>query len=60
MIIYIMDLNPQSIHKEIENSGQVEKYVMSEETYSQLPENFRKWKHNFLIENPHIKNSLTG
>jgi hypothetical protein len=60
MIISIADLNPGSILKEIENSNQVEKYVMSEETYDNLPENFRKWKHHFLIENPQIKNSLTG
>ena len=33
---------------------------MSEETYDALPENFRKWKHQFLIDNPQIKNSLTG
>lgn len=29
MTIYIMDLNPNSIHKEIENTGQIEKYIMS-------------------------------
>ena len=33
---------------------------MSEETYEQRPDNFRKWKHKFLLENPQIKNSLTG
>ena len=30
MIISIADLNPASILKEIENSNQIEKYVMSE------------------------------
>ena len=60
MTIYIMDLNPNSIHKEIENTGQIEKYVMSEETYDQLPENFRKWKKNFLEEHPQVKNSFTN
>jgi hypothetical protein len=60
MTVFIYDLNPNSIHKEIENEGQIQKYTMSEETYNQLPENFRKWKHNFLVENPSIKNSLTG
>ena len=37
MIVHIMDLNPNSIHKEIENVAQIEKYVMSEETYDSLP-----------------------
>jgi len=60
MIIAITDLNPTSILKEIENTGQIEKYVMSEETYSQLPENFRKWKHDFLVENPQIKATFSG
>lgn len=60
MIISITDLNPGSILKEIENTNQVEKYVMSEEAYNQLPDNFRKWKHKFLLEHPQIKNSLTG
>lgn len=44
MTVFIMDLNPNSIHKEIENTAQIDKYVMSEETYNSLPENFRKWK----------------
>lgn len=49
MIISIMDLNPASILKEIENNNQIEKYIMSEESYNNLPDNFRKWKHNFLL-----------
>ena len=60
MVVSISDLNPASILKEIENSNQVEKYTMSEETYEALPENFRKWKHQFLVENPQITNSLGG
>ena len=60
MIVAISDLNPNSILKEIENTNQIEKYVMSEETYEQLPDNFRKWKHQFLIDNPHVKQSLSG
>jgi tubulin-folding cofactor B len=48
MIVQVIDLNPNSIHKEIENVGQVQKYVMSEETYEKLPENFRKWKAKFI------------
>lgn len=60
MIISVIDLNPASIHKEIENNSTIEKYVMSEETYNQLPDNFRKWKHSFLLENPQVKQSLSG
>jgi tubulin-folding cofactor B len=60
MIISVMDLNPSSILKEIENNTQIEKYVMSEETYNALPDNFRKWKHQFLLENPQVKHSLSG
>jgi hypothetical protein len=37
MIISVIDLNPNSILKEIESNTQIEKYIMSEETYSQLP-----------------------
>jgi hypothetical protein len=36
MIVLISDLNPASIHKEIENVNQVEKYTMSEEAYNAL------------------------
>lgn len=36
MIVHINDLNPASIHKEIENVNQVEKYTMSEESYNAL------------------------
>ena len=60
MIVHILDLNPNSIHKEIENITQIEKYVMSEETYEALPENFRKWKKSFLANNPHLVNPYTG
>jgi tubulin-folding cofactor B len=60
MIVHILDLNPNSIHKEIENIGQIEKYMMSEETYDSLPESFRKWKKEFLLHNPHLVNPLNG
>ncbi len=44
MIIRVTDLNPNSIHKELENFDAVEKYVMSDEDYDKLPVSFRKWK----------------
>ena len=37
MIILVLDLNPNSIHKEIENFEGVEKYMMSEEDYDKMP-----------------------
>lgn len=40
--IYVMDLNPNSITKELEDLSQVEKYMMSEEDYAKLPSIFRK------------------
>ena len=43
-IITVIDMNPFSIHKEIEDLASVEKYKISEQDYDNLPENFRKWK----------------
>lgn len=48
MVLYVIDSNPNSILKQIESTEGVEKYVMSEEDYDKLPENFRKWKKNFI------------
>ena len=52
MVLYVIDSNPNSILKQIESMEGVEKYVMSEEDYDKLPENFRKWKKNFIQNNP--------
>ena len=54
MVLYVLDLNPSSIHKEIESFEGVEKYVISEEDYNNLPENFRKWKQNQMKNNPKL------
>jgi len=35
--IYVVDLNPNSLTKELEDLSQIEKYVMSEEDYDKLP-----------------------
>lgn len=51
-IILVMDLNPNSIHKEIEDLASIQKYMISEEDYEKLPENFRKWKKQLLEKNP--------
>jgi hypothetical protein len=37
MVLYVIDSNPASIHKEIESFEGVEKYVISEEDYDKLP-----------------------
>lgn len=52
MIIFVTDSNPNSILKQIESLEGFEKYVMSEQEYDKLPENFRKWKKNFLQNHP--------
>lgn len=54
MVLYVIDLNPSSIHKEIESFEGVEKYVISEEDYEKLPENFRKWKQEMIKKNPQL------
>lgn len=60
--IYVMDLNPNSLTKELEDLSQVEKYIMSEEDYDKLPSffycnmllfkkkivSFRKFKKDFI------------
>jgi tubulin-specific chaperone B len=54
MVLFVVDLNPASIHKEIESFEGVEKYVISEEDYDKLPENFRKWKKEMIKKHPHL------
>jgi tubulin-specific chaperone B len=54
MVLSVIDLNPASIHKEIESFEGVEKYVISEEDYDRLPENFRKWKKEMVRQHPHL------
>jgi tubulin-folding cofactor B len=50
--IHVMDLNPNSIHKEIEDLAKIEKYTISEDDYEKLPGNFRKWKKHLLKTYP--------
>eukprot|EP01025_Chloroclados_australasicus_P005937 TRINITY_DN1193_c0_g1_i5.p2 TRINITY_DN1193_c0_g1~~TRINITY_DN1193_c0_g1_i5.p2 ORF type:complete len:250 (-),score=11.88 TRINITY_DN1193_c0_g1_i5:244-993(-) len=47
-IIHIIDLDPSSLTKEIENLESVPKYVMSDEDYDQREDTFRKFKKNIL------------
>lgn len=53
-IIHVLDMNPNSIHKEIEDLASIEKYVISEEDYDKIPENFRKWKKHLMETNPDL------
>ena len=39
--IHVIDLDPHSITKELEDLSQVEKYVMSEDDYNKLPSSFQ-------------------
>lgn len=54
-VILVMDSNPNSIHKEIEDMSSIEKYKISEEDYDKLGDNFKKWKKDFLEKNPQFK-----
>lgn len=47
-VILVIDSNPNSIHKEIEDMSSVAKYKISEEDYDKLGDNFKKWKKDFL------------
>jgi hypothetical protein len=50
--IHCIDLDPNSITKELEDLSQVEKYMISEEDYDKLPDNFRKFKEKLLKAHP--------
>ena len=46
-----MDLNPNSVLKDLEDVSKVEKYNISEEDYDKLPDNFRKFKQKLIESN---------
>ena len=46
--IHILDLDPNSVLKDMEDCSQVEKYVMSEEDYNKLPVSVMKFKQKFI------------
>ena len=46
--IHILDLNPHSVLKDLEDVSQVEKFEISEEDYDKLPDNFRKFKQKVI------------
>jgi tubulin-folding cofactor B len=53
--IHCLDLDPNSITKDLEDVSKVEKYVMKDEDYDKLPDSFRKFKENHLKNNPDLK-----
>lgn len=53
-IIHCIDEDPHSIVREIENFEMVEKYVMSDEDYDNLPMNVRKFKKMLKKNNPEL------
>ena len=42
--IHVIDLDPNSVCKSIEDLSSIEKYIISEADYDSLPDNFRKFK----------------
>eukprot|EP01015_Nassula_variabilis_P013166 TRINITY_DN2085_c0_g1_i5.p1 TRINITY_DN2085_c0_g1~~TRINITY_DN2085_c0_g1_i5.p1 ORF type:complete len:233 (-),score=57.07 TRINITY_DN2085_c0_g1_i5:100-798(-) len=52
--IHVIDTNPNSLVNQLEDVSQVEKYVMLDEDYDKLPDNFRKWKKIMEEQKPEI------
>lgn len=55
-----MDMNPNSIHKEIEDLAKIQKYTISDEDYDKIPENFRKWKKQLHESNPDLLEKINN
>jgi len=53
--VHVIDLDPNSVLNNWDDLSQVEKYVISEQDYDKLPNNFRKFKEQFLKANPQFK-----
>lgn len=53
-IIHCIDEDPHSIVREISNFEMVEKYVMNDEDYDNLPMNVRKFKKMLKKNNPEL------
>jgi len=46
-----LDLDPDSLTKDLEDVSLVEKYKITEENYENLPDNFRKFKQKLVDKN---------
>jgi len=53
--IHVIDLDPNSLTNNLEDVSQIDKYMISEEDYDKLPDNFRKFKETLIKNNPHLK-----
>jgi len=56
--IHVIDLDPNSITKELEDLSQVPKYEMSDEEYNKRPNTMRKWKAEYLQKHQHEEEEL--
>lgn len=52
--IHVLDLNPNSITKDLEDLSQIEKYKMKDEDYDKLQDTFRKYKERLMKANPEL------
>ena len=50
--LHVIDTDPFSITKQLEDLSQVEKYMMSDSDYDQLPNSYRKFVKNLRKNNP--------
>lgn len=55
----MIDTNPMSITAQLDDLSQVEKYVMSDEDYDQLPVSMRKFLQNLKENNPELFTTKT-
>ena len=53
-IIHVIDTDPSSIAAQLNDLSQVEKYVMSDEDYENLPTSMRKYLRNLKENNPEL------
>jgi len=50
--IHVIDNDPESVLKDIDNVNKVEKYEMSDEAYNNRTNTFRKYKEQMMSQNP--------
>lgn len=53
--IHVLDKNPNSMLKGIDDVSKIDKYTMSESDYDKLQDSFRKFKAKLLENNPELQ-----